>query len=131
MQENFYKEVISNRQTPHRYWAITENDTLLAMGGITNIEWENSIGEISLIVCPASRNKGIGKKTVALLLDQAFDQMGLNMVYGECYYCNEAGAGFWNKMVDIFKGYKTRLLNRKLWEGEHYDSLYFSFNRPL
>ncbi|MHC4464579.1 MAG: hypothetical protein ACYS30_24585 [Planctomycetota bacterium] len=38
------------------------------MGGITNIQWENRLGEISLLIRPESRGKGLissGKTALA------------------------------------------------------------------
>jgi RimJ/RimL family protein N-acetyltransferase len=97
----------------------------MGFGGITNIQWENRIGEISLILHPDFRNKGYGEKAVELLLDQAFNYLNLQTVCGECYNCNPA-AMFWQKIIDKYKAYKTTLLDRKYWDGTYYNSIYFS-----
>ena len=136
MQEVFYRDVICNRNSPHRYWSIWDDieifdnrlpktGILIGMGGITNIQWENRIGEISLIIDPALREKGYGEKAVDLLLDVAFNQMGLNCVYGECYATNYDGMVFWNKIVRKYDCSQVILRSRKFWQGKFWDSLYF------
>ena len=97
------------------------------MGGIANIQWENSIGEISLLIKKGEERVGMGTEAVRLLLSEAFGNMGLKTVFGECYMCNE-GWKFWKKMVTNYEGRETILPNRKLWKGRFYDSLYFSFD---
>ena len=94
---------------------------------MTGIQWENRIAEISLILDPKQAGKGIGKESVVLLLEEAFGNMGLKTVFGECYECNDA-VEFWKKEVAKYKGFETRMPNRKLWKGKFYDSYYFSID---
>jgi RimJ/RimL family protein N-acetyltransferase len=133
MQEEFYKEVVSNRNSKHRYFAITNKIYIdiifIAFGGITNIEYENSIAEISLIVNPEYVNKGYGTESAECLLKYAFGNMNLGNIYGECYKCNETGVKFWEKLTDKYNGYKTMLPSRKFYNCEYWDSLYFNINR--
>jgi len=129
MQSTFYDDVICSRNSPHRYWGISEDKTLIAMCGITDVAFENSIGEISLIVNPDYKRKGYGEKAVDLLLNKAFNQMGLKTVFGEVYCSNESGVKFWSNVCDKYEGYKTLLLDRKFWEGKFHDSIYFSINK--
>ena len=115
----------------HRYWMVHGpgvGATLDGMGGITNIQWENRIGEISLIIRPATVREGLGTKAVHLLLSEAFGNMGLKTVFGECYWTNSGAIGFWKAMRSKYAGQETILPNRKLWKGKFYDSLYFSFD---
>jgi len=105
-------------------WAGVPEEMFIGMGGLTGIQWENRLAEISLIIDPALREKGYGEKSVDLLLDAAFNQMGLNCVYGECYSCNEARV-FWGKIADKYNGNKMILRARKFWQGKFWDSLYF------
>ena len=125
MQEVFYRDVVCNRNSPHRYWAIKDTESFIGMGGITNIETVNRIGEISIIIDPALRRNGYGEKAVELLLDAAFNQMGLNCVYGECYATNYDGMVFWNKIVRKYDCSQVILRSRKFWQGKFWDSLYF------
>jgi RimJ/RimL family protein N-acetyltransferase len=135
-QGTFYRDVVCDRNSPHRYWAIvrtvdnpiqgvvSESD-FIGMGGITNIQWENRIGEISLIIDPARRGKGEGGKAVDLLLGNAFNCLNLQTVFGECYKSNPAW-GFWQKLNNA---YLTDLPKRKYFDGKYWDSLYFSIDK--
>ncbi len=125
-QEQFYKDVICNRDSQHRYWAV-EGDGLVGMVGLTYIQWENRLAEISLITDPYARKRGIGSDAVKLALEQAFGNMGLLTVYGECYECNPA-CGFWHRMTERYHGVTATLPRRKFWHGKLWDSLYFSID---
>lgn len=140
-QEQFYRDVVCNRNSPHRYWGIFGEqegrvgpggvrevvDGFLGCGGLTNIQWENRIAEISLILDPNCRGKGLGAAAVDLLFTEAFDRMGLKTVFGECYYTH-AGVEFWLNVGDRYNGFRARLPNRKFWAGKFFDSLYFSID---
>ena len=136
MQADFFKNVINNRNSPHRYWSIIEGvgefadveHRLIGMGGLTGIQWENRIAEISLIIDPALRNKGYGKQAVALLLDEGFKRMNLQTIFGECYQVNESGCKFWENIVTTYNGYMCVLPKRKFWNGQFWDSMYFSID---
>jgi RimJ/RimL family protein N-acetyltransferase len=134
MQEKFYREVICNPNSSHRYWVFhieKHEPSLVGFGGLTYIQWENRLAEISLIIDPAMRGHGIGEKAVDLILDKAFNYMNLQTVCGECYQCNTEGIKFWKKIADqgrySINGW-VFLPNRKFWDGEYYDSLYFSID---
>lgn len=130
-QEKFYEKVICNPNSPHRYWGIWDADKttirLIGMGGLTYIEWENRQAEISLIISPQYKHTGYGTEAVCLLLDMAFNRLNLELVYGECYYCNPAGIEFWKKIAgadncrDLRKG--------KYWKGKSCYTLYFDITK--
>lgn len=170
-QEAFYRDVVCDRNSPHRYFAIVREVSkedyiksgrkdikwediidfaFIGMGGIANIDWINRIGEISLIIDPERRgkfrgegrgeDKGEGEKAADLLLDQAFNYLNLQTVYGECYWCNEAAKSFWRKISNKYFCRETynigdmvtncvNLPNRKFWKGRYYNSLYFSIDK--
>ena len=127
MQDHFYKETLCNRSSPDRYWSAYKGDKLIGFCGITNIQRENRIGEISLIVNPKYRNEKFGNKIVDLILDKAFNYLNLKTVEGECYFCNPAKL-FWEKITKKYNGYYTILSNRKFWEGHYHNSYYFSID---
>ncbi len=130
MQKDFYHNVISNWNSDCRFWAIKTSrpSDLVAFGGLTGIQWENRLAEISLIVNPDERGKNYGALSVQGLLDTGFNELNLQNICGECYLCNPA-EGFWEKMIVRFGGTKTTLPNRKYWDGEYWDSLYFNFEK--
>ena len=127
-QEDWYRNEICNRQSRSRFWAITEKGSLIGYGGIENIQWENSIGEISLLINPEYQGRGYGKSAAVEIITQAFNRLNLHTVFGEVYVTNPA-MGFWVAITDAYKGYKTLLPNRKYLDGKHWDSLYFSVSQ--
>jgi len=132
MQENFYNDEICNRKSKHRYLGLYEFKEdyfqIIACIGIINIEWENRLGEISLIVNPAYTNIGYGKIAFLNLLTFGFNNLNLENIFGECYECSPH-VGFWEKMIKKFHGQKTILYNRKYYNLKYYNSLYFNFNK--
>lgn len=146
MQDDFYDNVINDRDSNHRYFAIIDKvekgisekriaetkedipleyiEMFVGMGGLTNIEWQNGCAEISLILDPWYRGHGKDEEAVQLILDEAFKSMRLVSVYGEVYACGNMG--FWKKIVSIHDGYFTFLLDRKFYDGTMYDSMWFS-----
>lgn len=145
IQKDFYDNVICNRNSHHRYWAIIKEvdtkgiakiaewsgagNTFVGMGGLTNIQWENRLAEISLIIDPTQQGKELGTKAVDLLLDQAFHYLNLTVLYGECYLCNEKALAFWKKIAGERRAITVILPNRKYWCGKYWDSFYFSIRK--
>ncbi len=128
-QEHFYHNIVCDRNHNSRWWSVYDEGNLVGFAGITDIEWENRLGQISLIVDPEQQGKGYGKQSLAMLLEEGFGNLGLLTIYGECYECNPA-IGFWEKMFDEQDNnhaYKTMLPNRKRWNGRMYNAMYFSF----
>lgn len=129
MQEDFYNNVICNRNSTTKYWVVfDDSDDLLGATGLVPIQWENRIAEIALVVNPEKLGKGYGAKIVELVLDKAFNYLNLKTVFGECYFCNKALA-FWKDITAKYNGTMTILPNRKFWNGKYYDSLYFSIDK--
>ena len=112
----------------HRYWGIREDreNVWRAFGGLTYISWENRSAEISLIVLPGSLRQGFGTASVSLLLSEGFSKMGLAVIYGEVYGCNRGGCLFWESVTKKHTTSTVILPDRKLWNGQLYDSTYFS-----
>jgi hypothetical protein len=128
MQEGFYRDVICNRDAPHRYWSAypPAGGSLVAFCGLTDIDWIAGHGEISLIAGPDAP-KGTGAECVRLVLREAFERLRLVHVFGECYEHNEA-VGFWEKMVERHGGGSVRVPGRKLWGGKLHGALLFWFD---
>ena len=138
MQADYYRDVICDRRGTTRYWALTamakgvgdsewSPSHLVGYGGIENISWENRNGEISLLLRPECRGKGYGREAVGLFLEQAFEHMNLECVYGECYMCGPWE--FWEKMVVGYRHPAALLPDRKYYQGAYYGSYYFTFDR--
>lgn len=123
--EWYYKEVCDRRSTT-RYWALRDNeDRLVGYGGIENIQWENGMGEMSLMIFSKERRKGYGRDAVNLFLLEAFGEMGLDTVFAEVYECNP-NMKFWEKQDFDQATYFPR---RKRMGGKLYDSHIFIWTR--
>lgn len=129
-QDEFFKNVICDRNSHHRYWGIanTSHNYVVGFGGLTNISWENGSAEISLIIDTARHGRGLGQQSVALLLREGFDVMRLGVIYGECYHTNERTVSFWSQLTEKYGGITVTLPDRKFWNGDYYSSMYFSIN---
>ena len=143
MQADFYDRIVCNRKSQDRFWAARPMETvstehvesvvrheslIAAMTGLTGIQWENGLAEISLIVSPRRQGKGAGRASVRLVLEEAFLRMRLETVVGECYECNPA-MGFWEKVVQEYGGFGPKLPRRKMWDGKLWDAWLFNVTR--
>jgi RimJ/RimL family protein N-acetyltransferase len=126
-QENFYKNVVCDRNANSYYWAVYDSLSFVGQAGIENIEWCNRRGEISLVLDPDQRGRGLGTQAFDLLLNKGFGELNLDNIYGECYTCNPY-LDFWYKMIEKYKGYFVKLEHTKFWNGSYYDSLWFNFS---
>jgi hypothetical protein len=125
-QVAFYENVVLNCED-HEYFAIDNEGTLVGFGGLTYIDRTNRNAEISLIINPDLRGRGNGYACAEMIYDHAFNKMNLKTVYGECYLCNPC-TSFWQNLCKKYNGYTTKLPNTKYWNGEYYDSMYFSID---
>jgi len=145
-QEDFYNNVVCDRKANARYWGISINakterwnerqgkfteidfDKIIGMAGIENIEWENSRGEISLILDPNERGNGAGVDALEMLLNKGFNELNLNSIWGVCYECNPA-TSFWEREVNRYNAFTAILPDMKFYQGKYWKGFYFSFNR--
>lgn len=136
MQADWFLTTVSNRRADHRYWVVEELVLgLSACVGLTNLQWENRIAEISLLTDPARRGQGIGTTAFDLVLREGFLMMGLRVIYGECYECNPA-LRFWQKQVERIGAEPSMTAagvwlpgTRKFYDGEFWRSYAFAFQR--
>lgn len=126
MQQDFYKSVVCNPKSSHRFWAVDEGSRLVGMVGLTNIQWENRLAELNLIMAPDMMR--YADQAVDLLLDQAFGYVGLETICGECYTCSSM-LPFWCALTHRYDAFVTNLPRRKYWQGHFRESLYFSISR--
>lgn len=145
-QAVFYRDVVCNRRANARYWGIWDKrevgcwadehditpireEMFIGMCGIENIQWENRLGEISLLLNGADTSAF--KQSVCLVLQQGFMNLNLDSIYTEVYDCSP-NIEFW---LALFKEYKKEkfsypvLPNRKYFDGQYFDSLYLNFTK--
>ena len=143
MQEDFYRNVICNRQSNLRYWGFHVEDascigfplpmnmglnTFIGFGGIENIHLENRTGEISILIGPEYRNGGAGSEALKLMLHEAFNILNLDVVWAECYLCNES-IEWWDKMGEKYNTETYELPYRKYYNGQMYPARFYYFKR--
>jgi RimJ/RimL family protein N-acetyltransferase len=138
MQEQFYRDIICNRNARARYWGVwieyggesCRADEFIGMIGLENIEWENRRAEISIILNPEYRGKGYGERAVDLLLEQGFMYLNMENIWGECYENNPA-IDFWMKITNKYNsGRIPQWLDcTKYYAGKYWDSLWFNIER--
>jgi GNAT superfamily N-acetyltransferase len=126
-QQDHYRGVVANREAhAHTRWWMYGHDCAL---GLENLSSVNRRGEVSLIVNPKKRGKGLGALGFKALLHEAWYTLGLHSVYGEVYYCG--ALGFWQKVVPQLGGMGTRIYDTKWWDGKWWDSWLFTIVSPL
>lgn len=59
------------------------DNTIVAFGGLTNINRETNKGELYIFVNPEAQNGGIGTQATMLLCRYGFEQLRLNKIYLE------------------------------------------------
>ena len=131
MQSDFYYNVVCDRNSNARFWSVRPQNTqlrLVGFVGLINIQWENGLGELSLMVSPGEQGKGFGKEIVRQVLLKGFNEINLMNIFIECYFCSKA-VGFWRRIRECYGGTEVILPNRKYWDGEYWASLYINFNR--
>jgi RimJ/RimL family protein N-acetyltransferase len=145
MQGEFYQEQVNNRLANARYWGIwlepQNNDysnsrketiaccsceTFISMGEITSISNENRNGEIGLIMHPDYVH--IAEKTIELILEQGFDYLNLENIFGEVYVCSPY-LDIWANIATKYNAAWCYLPNRKYWNGKYFGSQYFNISR--
>lgn len=62
--------------------------------GLTSIDWRIGRAEFSLYLAPDLHGKGLGKTCLALLLTHGFENLGLNLIWGETFDGNPAARMF-------------------------------------
>lgn len=107
-----------------RFWEMHEGNQMLAVCGLTHIEWENGRAQISLVV--GHPRKGHGTACMDFLLDVAIERLRLRSVYAECYDCNP-NKGFWDAMAEKYKAKRADIPLTKYWNGVHYGSTIYTF----
>ena len=77
--------------------------------GLTSIDYFNRRAEFSLYIEPLSQGNGFGKSALKLLLEHAFNNLGLNCIWGESFEGNPA--------IKIFEsiGFKKEGIRREFY----------------
>lgn len=123
MQEEFYRDIVCNRDSRNRFFAVMDRDLFIGMAGLVNIEWENRTAEISLIA------KDFGKQAEMydLLFYEAFNELNLHSVYGESYFISEENIP--TEIIRKYDAYTAWLPDRKYSRGKYYGSFWWMITK--
>lgn len=110
-QAAFYRDVVCNPASNHRYYALEHeicpcghagSRQFIGLGGLTYLDRVPGIAEISLLLGPDFRREGLGAPAVDALRREGH-RIGLRWIEGECYDTNPAQR-FWIKVVTRTQG---------------------------
>lgn len=99
-----------------------KRSTLMGYCGLDKLHPANRTAEISILIAPRFQGQGTGKQVVSQLLNKAFNEFNLNLIFAETYF----GVKFWTKCgftVD------AELRARKYYNGEYHDSTILSISK--
>lgn len=130
MQEQFFKEVICNRNTNSRFWGVWVDDkignTFVGMAGLENIQWENRIAEISIITNPEKFH--FIPNILEELMKVAFAELNLIVIHTEVYECSPY-TNLWSNIALAHRASRSHLPIRKYWDGKYHNSRLYTFMR--
>jgi RimJ/RimL family protein N-acetyltransferase len=126
--EAWYDDYVSANPPKGYYFGIYSDNILVGQGELSGLDWRSNwrIAEIGLMIDPDYQEKGIGTKSVELLLEYGFVEKELVKIRGEVNLCNEA-LEFWNKMICKYNGGYADEPCSKRYKGEWYAIRHFWF----
>ncbi|RUS47203.1 GNAT family N-acetyltransferase [Cohnella sp. AR92] len=89
-----FLNMMMERKPDRAGFVIAHADTQLYIGQINldSIDWKNRVGRIGVVIGNAAeQGQGYGKEAMTLLIDFAFQDLGLNRLELEVYDFNERG----------------------------------------
>lgn len=76
---------LPTRSDVRMFSVIADNGDFVGVAGLTSIDTVNSRAELSLIIAPSEQRKGIGEKAAKTLIDHAFKDLNLHLIWGEAF----------------------------------------------
>lgn len=118
--EKSWSDILGNDGKHNGYWfAIEETEKeLVGIIGIEGLNWINRDGTVPMCIIRKLRKKGIGTRALALLLDIAFLQLGLNRLTSYYRVDNESSRALTERV-----GFREEGRMRHAWfaEGRYFD----------
>lgn len=78
--------------------ARNEDDAPIGSVGLHGVDWVSRHGEVGVILDPAFQGQGYGTEALRLLVDHAFDSLGLHRVESRVYAFNPRSAHLMRKL---------------------------------
>jgi len=99
----YWQKVFSSDE--HKFYEIhDQTNKFCGVCGLTYICRQNQRAEFSAWVRPEIQQRGIGTNALRTLFDHGFDDLNLNLIYGECFDGNPAIETFIKKLWMIYDG---------------------------
>lgn len=105
----------------------TKDEKLIGCTGLTYIDWKNHNAEISIYIGDKKyREKGHGTDIMKTLMNYAFDELNLHMLFGEIFEYNKANVRLFEKCGFKKDGvFRDRLYR----DGKYWNSFIYSILR--
>lgn len=87
----------SPEQTSRHYAIVDEEDTYLGTISLKEINTTDKNAEYAIALRSAARGKGVAEKATSLLMEVAFEELGLERVYLNVLASNARAIGFYEK----------------------------------
>ena len=91
-QDAWYSRIISDSTI--KMYTISDHAQVVGVCGLTSIDLHNRRAEFSLYIGPEHQHKGHGRACLRSLLRHGFDNLGLNIIWGETFEGNHAYSMF-------------------------------------
>lgn len=121
-QDNWYNNIISDRNNLRFTITMKDKDEPLGMVNIVNIDWKSGVAFTGIkLFETASRGQGIGFDTVMSIMKYAFDELRLNRLEGTILDINEPSMRLYKKC-----GWKEEGIRRQsqYQMGSYYDEYF-------
>ena len=99
----WYKKISSDDSRKDMVF-VDDEDQLLAMGGLTHIDYSSRKAEFYVFVNPELQRKGIGTTATYLLCKYGFEVLQLNKIYLYTNASNVGGIRTYNKIGFVLEG---------------------------
>ena len=115
-----WEEILTGTEPAKSYWYALEDDheNVVAIIGLDNVNYIHGDAIIAIYVCASLRQKGIGSRAMAMVVDMAFGQLRLNRLTSYLRSDNEAS----QKLTEGV-GFSKEGVIRQGWyaAGRHFD----------
>ena len=94
--------------------------------GLTSIDWVHRRAEFSCYIFPEHHRQGFAKEALILLFDHGFDDLNLNLIWGETFEGNHAYKLFVDKLGMTYDGRRRQFYYKN---GKYIDALLISITK--
>ncbi|MDY6787656.1 MAG: GNAT family protein [candidate division WOR-3 bacterium] len=119
-------EQTDKRQSIHLVIIDKTSDNPAGLITLNDFNWPNRRAMLAIAVMPEFQNAGIGKKATELIMNYAFNTLGLRKICLEVYGFNERAVSMYKKLGFKIEG---EFKNHSLKDGKYHTLLYMTMTR--